>query len=187
VGGAILRASLPNGVVNVPPLDPIPEFDLYAELAIEPGADALAVERAWRARVRSVHPDRASVGKEREATQRTARLNIAREWLMDPSRRARYDEVHRPVRKVEIPYIDPLGAWPARSVARARRRERSAMLSRRLVVVALVTMAIAVTVGIGSNPLTDIGFGLSLVTLMWFGWFALVGVVVGAWFRWRDG
>ena len=81
---------------------------------------AATIERAWRAGVRSVHPDRARIGEERAATQRTARLNIAREWLMDPSKRARYDELRRPSPKVEIPYIDPLGAWPERPRTRAR-------------------------------------------------------------------
>jgi curved DNA-binding protein CbpA len=172
----------------VPPLDPIPQFDLYAELDVAPSADALVIERAWRAGVRSVHPDRAGAGHERVATQRTARLNIARDWLLDPAKRARYDELRRPAPRaptVEVPYIDPLGAWPARPRARARRRERSAMLSRRLIAVGLVTMAIALVVGIQANPLSSVAFGLSLVTVIWFGWFALVGVLVGAWYRWR--
>jgi hypothetical protein len=175
---------------HVPPLDPIPQFDLYAELDVAPGADALLIERAWRAGVRSVHPDRAVAANERAATQRTARLNIARDWLLDPAKRTRYDELRRPtprVPQVEVPYIDPLGAWPARQRARTRRRERSVMLKRRLVIVAVVTMAIALMVGVQSSPLTSIGFGISFVIVIWFGWFALVGVVVGAWYRWRGG
>ena len=98
----------------MPPLNPIPEFDLYAELKVAPDADAAAIERAWRAGVRSVHPDRAITADERAATTRTARLNIAREWLMDPTKRARYDQLRRPGPRIEIPTIDPLGAWPAR-------------------------------------------------------------------------
>lgn len=176
----------------MPPLDPIPAFDLYAELAIAPGADAATIERAWRAGVRSVHPDRAGVGEERAATQRTARLNIAREWLMDPAKRARYDELRRPSPKVEIPYIDPLGAWPARPPTRARaraearRRGRSGFFSQRPVVVALAILVFAQVYGIDSSPLAFAGFLLGALILAWYVWFAVVGALVGAWFRWRD-
>ena len=176
----------------MPPLDPIPAFDLYAELAIAPGADAATIERAWRAGVRSVHPDRARIGEERAATQRTARLNIAREWLMDPSKRARYDELRRPSPKVEIPYIDPLGAWPerprtrARARAEARRRGGSGFFLQRPVMVALATLVIAQVYGIDANPLMFTVVALAVVVLGWYVWFAVVGALVGAWFRWRD-
>ena len=110
-----------NGSRTLPPLDPMPQFDLYAELDVPPDADALVIERAWRDGVRSVHPDRARTGEERAATVRTVRLNIAREWLMDPSKRARYDTLRRPGLRAEIPTVDPLGSWPVR-----RRRRASA-------------------------------------------------------------
>jgi curved DNA-binding protein CbpA len=176
----------------VPPLDPIPAFDLYAELDIAPSSDAATIERAWRAGVRSVHPDRARIGEERAATQRTARLNVAREWLMDPSKRARYDELRRPSPKVEIPYIDPLGAWPerprtrARARAEARRRGRSGFFSQRPVMVALAILLIAQVYGIDANPLMFTLVALAVVVLGWYVWFAVVGALVGAWFRWRD-
>jgi hypothetical protein len=189
----------------VPPLDPLPEFDLYAELDIAPGADVVAIERAWRAGVRSVHPDRARKGEERAATQRTARLNIAREWLMDPSKRARYDELRRPSPRVEIPFIDPLGAWPerprtrararaeARAEARAgagagaRRRGLASFLLQRPVMVALAILLIALVFGTEANPLLFTGVALAVLVLGWYVWFAVVGALVGAWFRWRDG
>lgn len=177
----------------MPPLDPIPAFDLYAELAIAPGADDAAIERAWRAGVRSVHPDRARIGEERAATQRTARLNIAREWLMDPAKRARYDELRRPSPKVEIPYIDPLGAWPARPgtrarvMAEARRRGPSGFFSQRPVIISIAILAIARTFGIDANPVLFAGVALAVIILGWYVWFAVVGALVGAWFRWRDG
>jgi hypothetical protein len=195
--GAILRTSSTEWSRQVPPLDPIPAFDLYAELAIAPGADAATIERAWRAGVRSVHPDRAGVGEERAATQRTARLNIAREWLMDPAKRARYDELRRPSPKVEIPYIDPLGAWPerprtrarARAEARSRGRGRgpSGFFSQRPVIFAIAILVIAQIYGIEANPLLFTGVALAVVILGWYVWFAVVGALVGAWFRWRDG
>ena len=104
----------------MPPLDPIPEFDLYAELKVAPDADAAAIERAWRAGVRSVHPDRAITGDERAATTRTARLNIAREWL-DGSNEAgtvRPASTTRPERRASRPSTR-WRSWPVRVRDRA--------------------------------------------------------------------
>ncbi len=156
--------------------DPIPEFDLYAELDVAFDADSAAIERAWRAGVRSVHPDRALSGDERAATTRTARLNIAREWLMDPTKRARYDLLRRPGTRVVLPEVDPLGPWPARP-----RPPRSYFLTAlmQIVVTSLVVLAISVTVGIGTNVLTALAFGISLVIFVFFGLCALVWVLVG--------
>ncbi|HEY8168871.1 MAG: J domain-containing protein [Candidatus Limnocylindrales bacterium] len=69
----------------------LPDFDLYATLGLEPGADAAAVRVAYREAVRTAHPDVAgdATGTGDEATKR---LNIARDWLTDPGRRQRYDE-----------------------------------------------------------------------------------------------
>lgn len=164
----------------MPPLDPMPEFDLYAELDVAPDADAETIERAWRAGVRSVHPDRALSGEERAATARTVRLNLAREWLMDPSKRARYDLLRRPGRRVEIPTVDPLGSWPARP---RRRRPYLLAFLMRGILVALAIMAVMYVVGIGSSVLTVVTFGASLVIVMLFGLYAVVWVLVGALYR----
>ena len=67
----------------------IPDFDLYAELGVAPDADADAIRAAHREAVRQAHPDvRIGEGEDDEAK----RLNVARDWLTDPGRRARYDE-----------------------------------------------------------------------------------------------
>ena len=66
----------------------IPGFDLYAELGVAPDADADAIRTAHREAVRQVHPD-VRVDVEVDAAKR---LNVARDWLTDPARRARYDE-----------------------------------------------------------------------------------------------
>ena len=157
----------------MPPLDPLPEFDLYAELNVDAYADADSIERAWRAGVRSVHPDRALTGDQRAATARTARLNIAREWLMDPSKRARYDLLRRPGPKVEIPNVDPLGSWPVRS--RPRRSSRATFLVQGLpafLSIGLVTLL----VGMGTaNLVAMLAFGLGLFLLYSVTW-VLIGV-----------
>lgn len=67
----------------------IPDFDLYAELGVAPDADADAIRTAHREAVRQVHPD---VRVDDDEDDEAKRLNVARDWLTDPVRRARYDE-----------------------------------------------------------------------------------------------
>ncbi len=167
--GTILR--------SVPPLDRIPEFDLYAELDVAPDADEQAIERAWRAGVRSVHPDRAGSADERSATMRTVRLNIAREWLMDPSKRERYDVLRRPARRrAEIPEVDPLGSWPVRP---RRRRPHLLAFLMRGIVVSLSIVVITAIVGVGSSVLSAVLFLTGAFTFMAFALYAVVWVLVG--------
>lgn len=181
VGGRPLGGPGPRGagaiLRSVPPLDPMPEFDLYAELNVAYDADVQAIERAWRASVRFVHPDVARSGEERSATTRTVRLNLAREWLIDPSKRARYDLLRRPGRTVELPDVDPLGSWPERP--RRRRPSLVAFLVRGILV-GLAIMATIFVVGIGSSVATVVVFGASLAIVMLFGLYAVVWVLVGA-------
>lgn len=164
----------------MPPLDPIPEFDLYAELKVAPFADADAIERAWRAGVRSVHPDRAQSGNERAATARTARLNIAREWLMDPSKRARYDLLRRPGPRIELPDIDPLGSWPTRP---RRRPPHWLTILSQVVLVSVVIVTVTLLLGPGSNVVTIVAFLLSAVIVVFGGLYVGVWVLVGAVYR----
>jgi curved DNA-binding protein CbpA len=165
----------------VPSLDPIPEFDLYAELKVPPFADADAIERAWRAGVRSVHPDRAVTGDERAATTRTARLNIAREWLMDPTKRARYDLLRRPGPRIEIPTIDPLGSWPARPRRRPGRSSRARFLMQGLPAFVSIGL-VAFLVGLGTaNVIAMMAFGLALFLL-----YSVTWVLIGGGYRGRD-
>ena len=65
--------------------EPIPPFDLYIELEVDPGATTETIEAAWRSLVRRHHPDAGS------SDERIKRLNLARDWLTDPERRRRYD------------------------------------------------------------------------------------------------
>jgi curved DNA-binding protein CbpA len=150
----------------LPTQDAIPEFDLYAEVGVPFDADARTIEDAWRTRVRASHPDRARRGNDREATERTARLNIAREWLIDPYKRARYDRLRRPHIDVDLPDIDPLASWPERRSSSAR-IGRVAWLG--LASVALVVLLGTVAVGIGTSYVTVAAFALSLILLTYFG------------------
>ena len=68
----------------------IPDFDLYAALGVAPGADAETIRAAHRDAVRRAHPD-VVLGSE-AGDDEAKRLNVARDWLIDPARRARYDE-----------------------------------------------------------------------------------------------
>jgi curved DNA-binding protein CbpA len=68
----------------------IPDFDLYAALGVAPGADAEAIRAAHREAVRRAHPDVVLDGD--AGDEAAKRLNVARDWLIDPARRARYDE-----------------------------------------------------------------------------------------------
>lgn len=61
-----------------------PDFDPYELLGLDGSADALTIDRAYKARIRFVHPDIAGDA----GLVETKRLNIAREWLLDPELRA---------------------------------------------------------------------------------------------------
>jgi len=62
-----------------------PGFDPFEVLGVARGADAVVVQLAYRARIRAVHPDRVGDAGLEEAK----RLNVARDWLLDPDLRAR--------------------------------------------------------------------------------------------------
>ena len=68
--------------------DRLPDFDPYQLLGVDASADAATIDRAYKARIRHVHPDIAGV----TGLDETKRLNIAREWLLDPELRAHYLE-----------------------------------------------------------------------------------------------
>ena len=62
-----------------------PEFDPFELLGVDASADAATIDRAYKARIRYVHPDIAG----NAGLNETKRLNVAREWLLDPDLRAR--------------------------------------------------------------------------------------------------
>src|SRR5215831_20849491 len=67
----------------------VPEDDLYARLEIGVDASPEAIELAWRALLKQHHPDVA--GDDAVALERAKRINVAHDWLANPTLRARYD------------------------------------------------------------------------------------------------
>lgn len=154
----------------MPSIEPLPAFDLYYELGLARDADGAAVEDAWRREIRRHHPDVAS--DPAAATARAARLNVARDWLLDPVRRARYDALRWPAgsvvpRPVAVPTIDPLGAWPE------RRRRRAPSLGP-VVVVAVMMILTSVTLGVEQGGI--LAEGLFLLGALILGTFALIAL-----------
>ena len=66
-----------------------PGFDPYEVLGVGRDADEVVVQLAYRVRIREAHPDVAGPA----GLEQTKRLNVARDWLLDPERRALLDGV----------------------------------------------------------------------------------------------
>ena len=65
-------------------MTPPPDFDPFDLLGVDASADSATIDRAYKARIRYVHPDIAGIA----GLDETKRLNVAREWLLDPVLRA---------------------------------------------------------------------------------------------------
>ena len=85
--------------------DPIPAFDVYAELEVSERASVETIQAAYRSLQLRNHPDRVGPG----AGDRAVRLNIARDWLTDPERRARYDAHLAELRRTRVRADEPEG------------------------------------------------------------------------------
>lgn len=64
----------------------IPRSDLYGDLGVDPSAETDAIEAAYRSLIDPLSGSDAAAD-----VRRAARLRVAREWLIDPELRARYD------------------------------------------------------------------------------------------------
>ena len=64
----------------------MPRSDLYGDLGVDPSADAVAIEAAYRSLIDGLAGSDAA-----KDVRRAARLRLAHEWLTDPARRRRYD------------------------------------------------------------------------------------------------
>lgn len=96
----------------------IPRIDLYGELGVDPSADAVEIEAAYRELA-----DRQSEATGAAGVRRTARLRLARDWLTDTERRNRYDasRARAAVRAAGKEAARAHGdiPWPAADLARA--------------------------------------------------------------------
>ena len=63
----------------------------YEALGVSRTASQAAIERAWRLEIRRNHPDLLPPENRKQASARAAQINEAREVLVDPARRRRYD------------------------------------------------------------------------------------------------
>lgn len=70
------------------PRPSLPSDDLYARLGVPEDASPEAIDLAWRGLLRKHHPDVAGP----DGLDLAKRINVAHDWLGDPSMRARYDE-----------------------------------------------------------------------------------------------
>ena len=88
-----------------------PGFDPYEVLGVGPDADEIVIQLAYKARIREAHPDIAGAA----GLEQTKRLNVARDWLLDPERRARL-RAPRSVRPAPEPEAVPRGRPRVRHV-----------------------------------------------------------------------
>ena len=96
-------------------------IDLYGVLHLMPGASAELIDKAYRLRMREVHPDLAGAAR----TEQAALVNTAREILRQPTARARYDALRaarraRPGMSQGSPPSRQQGARPRRGAAPSR-------------------------------------------------------------------
>jgi hypothetical protein len=71
----------------MPARQTLPNDDLYARLGVPRDASPEAIELAWRALLRTHHPDVAG----ENGLEVAKRINVAHDWLSDPELRRRYD------------------------------------------------------------------------------------------------
>lgn len=95
----------------------MPAFvDHYAVLGLSPTATTAEIRRAFRRLVAREHAD--LHGSDPGAVERNCRLNLAREVLVDPDRRDRFDRERRLRHAAPAPR-DPLGDTLARTFGTA--------------------------------------------------------------------
>lgn len=80
--------------------DPPPRKDLYAVLGISPNADPGEIRTAYRRLARKYHPD-VNAG-DAQATVKFQEIGEAYEWLSDPAKRVKFDQVNHIVKNTPV-------------------------------------------------------------------------------------
>lgn len=88
-------------------------IDFYALLEVAPSAQHDELRAAYRTKIAKVHPDRP--GSTELDLETTKLLNIAKEILLDPDRRTRYDKerqrrLEKDPKSVSVPKATPGGS-----------------------------------------------------------------------------
>jgi hypothetical protein len=103
----------------MPPRPSLPDDDLYARLGVPRDASVEAIDVAWRGLLRTHHPDVAGP----DGLETAKRINVAHDWLSDPSLRARYDAERRPSARLGVREgASPRGGGARSAQATVRRR-----------------------------------------------------------------
>jgi curved DNA-binding protein CbpA len=105
-----------------------PSADLYSLLGVPATADAAELARAYRRRLREIHPDtrHRPAGELDDAPADLRALQEAYLLLRDPTRRARYDAQRRDDRPAAPPRDDRTGRPGTARVSDAAPRVRNA-------------------------------------------------------------
>jgi hypothetical protein len=152
----------------------LPAFDCYRVLGVAASATEADIEAAFRAAAKRDHPD-LHVDSD-AATLRMQRLNIAREWLTDPDRRARYDEARglRALgrRPVDLPDTDRLGSWPTVSGDGYRPDSMTGPI-----LASLASMVLLMMIVLGLSSILTVGIALAAGVVLVYG---LVLTILGA-------
>jgi len=152
----------------------LPSFDCYRVLSVPVRATRVEIEAAFRAAAMREHPDVSP--DPAAATLRMQRLNVARDWLTDPERRARYD-ANRGVRpmgdgRVDLAEIDPLGAWPTTDEPPERQGSQAGPIMASIALMVLISLLF-----IGSDSPVAAAIAVASMVVLAFG---TVLIILGA-------
>jgi curved DNA-binding protein CbpA len=154
----------------------LPSFDCYRALGVPVSATSAEIEAAFRAAAKRDHPDLHEDAA--AATLRMQRLNVARDWLTDPGRRARYDAA-RGVRPVggavtggvvfDPPDIDAFGPWQTDALPE-RRGSQAGPIMASIALMVLITMVfvgstslLAAAIAVAATIVLVIGAALTIL------------------------
>jgi DnaJ-class molecular chaperone len=148
----------------------LPSFDCYRTLGVPATATVDEIEAAFRAAAKREHPDLHEDAA--AATLRMQRLNVARDWLTDPIRRARYDAA-RGVGPVGVAAtgglvfdpsdVDAFGSWQSDALPEQRGSHAGPVMAS-IALMVLITM-----VFVGSTSLLAAAIAVAAMVVLVIG------------------